>query len=134
MFPGICRIWNVSKKQWDEFNLYIIPTSGDAWNEYHKTYPKSISLYYVGIDDYKGNRIFEGDIVQGYYENGEVRGIFPVKWNWEQAKFNISIDLVQSRKLVVIGNIVEHLHLLPGKYQESVKKSFVDDKGEAAIK
>lgn len=136
MFPGICRVWDKKKKEWVESQVVIEPTLGNSFNPFYKLsrgeeYPDTIQQYWTGLYDFTeflfgkgcGKRIYEGDIVQGFFIDGHPRIPFVIKYDVRQCKFNLSQDLINSRRVRVIGNVVQNPELIPEEYRRKIIES-----------
>ena len=69
---------------------------------------------FTGILDTSGKLvpIYTGDIVVLSKRDGSPGGRGVVKWLTEVACFNVSIDLMNGHKMVVVGNVFQDEHLL----------------------
>lgn len=85
------------------------------WN-FYQVIPETVGQY-TGLKDQKGKKIFEGDIVDGYYFSDE-DGYGVVEWNdgaWEINGADVSVSFHENicgHEIEVIGNIHDNPELL----------------------
>lgn len=120
LFRGFSK--NLTKNEWvfgdlvqySENEFYILESNYKSWDILHDgiLVEKESICQYTGLLDKKGNKIFEGDILQEDWFQ------FEVKYDTESAKFRLkSINHYQypswnrGIKMEIIGNIHEKTKL-----------------------
>lgn len=98
---GITDFLNIEPDSKDKMWLwcdYAYPDGlGKGWVEID---PETLCQY-TGIDDCKGNKIFEGDII-----DMRLNGVYPVKWDETQTGFVCNVWCgSEFSKYKIIGNI-----------------------------
>lgn len=113
------RAWDKSSLRW--IKIFAIENDGSFlefdYDEYHIRWTENIHIMqYTGLQDCKGNPVYEGDIVYGY-EGGDFGTILSkwhgvVYWNEDEAGFYVKDDqenlpIADYAFDEVVGNIFE---------------------------
>jgi uncharacterized phage protein (TIGR01671 family) len=114
------RQWDFKYKKWHYFEF----EEGSCGGVINATLSKYPIMQYIGIEDEKGNPIYEGDIIQTVEESmkhGESIVIGVVEYSTSSMNFCLafdqygmvmSIDQFIERGILVIGNIHENPNLI----------------------
>lgn len=102
------------QKMWGEWHII----NSDDENTAYPIVPKTVSQY-TGLKDKNGNRIWENDIVSGYFNHKKITGFIKygsnaVYYIEREGSYGIHLDNSEDW-LEVIGNIFDNPELMKGE-------------------
>lgn len=93
---------------------YDVESINNVFEEHRKG--NIILLQHTGLRDYKGKKIFEGDIINFYHSQDKELSSYNAVVEWKQDWCGFFFDgnrrLNSRMRIEVIGNIYENPHLL----------------------